>query len=138
VTGTHDQGRSLGCEQTGSRKRGNVTLGAYLVFMNTKLYALVSLPLVALAVFGCSSSTDTTRMWIGPELVECEGVAPQMCMQVAYAEDEEYQYFYDQIAGFDYQEGTSYVIDVEITEVADPPADASSLIYTLVEIIEED
>lgn len=105
--------------------------------MNTTLRVLVSLPLIAVALSGCSSSTDTTRMWIGPELVECEGVAPQMCMQVAYAEDEEYQYFYDQIDGFDYQEGTSYVIDVEITEVADPPADASSLSYSLVEIIEE-
>lgn len=105
--------------------------------MNTSLRVLVSLPLIAVALSGCSSSTDTTRMWIGPELVECEGVAPQMCMQVAYAEDAEYQYFYDQIEGFDYQEGTSYVIDVEITEVADPPADASSLSYSLVEIVEE-
>lgn len=105
--------------------------------MNTMLRLLVSVPLVAAALSGCSSDSDTTRMWIGPELVECEGVAPQMCMQVAYAEDEEYQYFYDEIEGFNYQEGTSYVIDVEITEVADPPADASSLSYSLVEIIEE-
>jgi hypothetical protein len=29
------------------------------------------------------------------------------------------------------------VIDVEITEIEDPPADASSLQYTLVEIVEE-
>ena len=76
-------------------------------------------------------------MWIGPELVECEGVAPMMCLQVAYAEDAEYELFYDQIAGFEPVPGTSYVIDVDITEVADPPADASSLEYTLVDIVEE-
>ncbi len=86
---------------------------------------------------GCSDSTNTTRLWIGPELVDCVGVAPMMCMQVAESEDGEYEYFYDEIAGFDYQEGTSYVIDVEITEIEDPPADASSLQYTLVEIVEE-
>lgn len=91
----------------------------------------------ALLVTGCSAGEDTTRLWIGPELVECEGVAPMMCLQVAYAEDAEYELFYDQIAGFEPVEGTSYVIDVNITEVEDPPADASSLEYTLVEIVEE-
>ena len=100
--------------------------------------------MTAAMVTGCSStgseSTDSagvTRMWIEPGLVECEGVAPMECMQVAYSEDGETQLFYDSIAGFDYQEGTSYVIDVEVTEVNDPPADASSLSYTLVEIVEE-
>lgn len=76
-------------------------------------------------------------MWIGPELVECEGVAPMMCMQVAYAADAEYELFYDQIEGFDFQEGTSYVIDVAITNIDNPPADASSLAFTLVEVVEE-
>ena len=76
-------------------------------------------------------------MWIGPELVECEGVAPMMCLQVAYSEGAEYELFYDQIAGFEPAEGTAYVIDVQITEVENPPADASSLEYTLVEIVEE-
>ena len=91
----------------------------------------------ALLVAGCSGDSDTTRMWIGPGLVECEGVAPMMCLQVAYSEGAEYELFYDQIAGFEPVEGTSYVIDVNITEVENPPADASSLEYTLVEIVEE-
>lgn len=98
---------------------------------------VVASVLGASLVAGCATAEESTRLWIGPELVECEGVAPMMCMLVAESEDGEYEYFYDEIAGFDYQEGTSYVIDVEITEVEDPPADASSLQYTLVEIIEE-
>lgn len=98
---------------------------------------IAALPFAGIALVGCSGGTDTTRLWIGPERVECEGVAPMMCLQVAESADGEYEFFYDEIAGFDYQEGTSYVIDVEITEVEDPPADASSLQYTLVEIIEE-
>ncbi len=60
-----------------------------------------------------------------------------MCMQVAYAEGDDYQLFYDQIEGFMHEEGTSYVIDVSIIEVDDPPADASSLRYALVEVIDQ-
>lgn len=90
---------------------------------------------------GSSTTTSTTderkRLWIKPDLVECEGVAPQMCMQVAESEDGEYEYFYDQIEGFDFVEGTSYVIDVAVQEIEDPPADGSSIAYTLVEIIED-
>ena len=97
---------------------------------------------VAGGVAGCGSSgsttqADTVRMWIGPELVDCVGVAPMQCMEVAYSEGGETELFYDSISGLDYQEGTSYVVDVEVTEVADPPADASSLSYTLVDIVSQ-
>lgn len=81
------------------------------------------------------SVEGVTRFWIKPELVDCVGEAPQRCMQVAEAQDGEYLLFYDTIAGFDFVEGTSYVIDVRIDDVFDPPADASSLSYTLVEVI---
>lgn len=83
------------------------------------------------------SAQETTRLWIQPELVDCEGSAPQSCMQIAESEDGASEYFYDQIEGFTFVEGTSYVIDVTVEEVADPPADGSSLTYTLVEIVEE-
>lgn len=105
--------------------------------------ATVVLVTAATALAGCSSagsevgSGDVVRMWIEPDLVECVGVAPMECMQVAYSEDGESQLFYDSIDGFDHQEGTSYVIDVQVTEVEDPPADASSLSYTLVDVISE-
>ncbi len=77
----------------------------------------------------------TTRLWIGPDLVDCIGEAEQKCMQVAESEDGEYLNFFDEIEGFTFVEGTSYVVDVMIEEVADPPADGSSLKYTLVEIV---
>jgi len=97
---------------------------------------------VSMGVSGCGSSDstaqgDTVRMWIGPELIDCEGVAPMQCMEVAYSENGETELFYDSITGLDYQEGTSYVVDVAVTEVADPPADASSLSYTLVDIVSQ-
>lgn len=97
----------------------------------------------ALILTACSSGDsdaqgDVVRMWIEPELVECEGVAPMECMEVSYSEDGAPELFYDEIEGFTFTEGTAYVLDVEVTEVPDPPADASSLSYRLVEVISED
>ena len=111
--------------------------GSYAALMTGGVRLTLASVAVGVALTGCSDSTDTTRLWIGPERVECEGVAPMMCLQVAESEDGDYQLFYDTIEAFDYQEGTSYVIDVSITEVENPPADASNLQYTLVEIVEE-
>lgn len=91
----------------------------------------------AAADASASGGSEVVRMWIGPELVECEGVAPMECMQVSYAEDGEPELFYDSIDGFAYAEGTSYVIDVQVAEVASPPADGSSLSYSLVEVVSE-
>ena len=84
-----------------------------------------------------ATADGTTRLWIGPDLVDCVGVAPQTCMLISESEDGEQELFYDQIEGFTHEAGTSYVIDVEITEVDDPPADASSLAYRLVEVVSE-
>ena len=111
--------------------------GSYAALMTGGVRLTLASVALGVALTGCSDSTDTTRLWIGPERVECEGMAPMTCLQVAESEDGDYQLFYDTIEGFDYQEGTSYVIDVSITEVANPPADASSLQYTLVEIVEQ-
>ena len=111
--------------------------GSYAALMSGGVRLTLASLALGVALTGCSESPDTTRLWIGPERVECEGVAPMMCLQVAESEDGDYQLFYDTIEGFDFQEGTSYVIDVSITEVENPPADASSLQYTLVEIVEE-
>jgi len=108
---------------------------------------LAAVGLVSLGLVACSGSApdesagestgDVVRMWVGPERVDCVGVAPMECLQVAYAEDAEPQLFYDEIAGFEHQEGTAYVLDVRVDEVADPPADASSLTYTLVTVVSE-
>lgn len=85
-----------------------------------------------------SSEGAVTRYWIKPDLVDCVGEMEQRCMQVAESADGDYSFFYDQIVGFEFVEGTSYVIDVRIDQIADPPADGSLLAYTLVEVIESD
>lgn len=80
---------------------------------------------------------ETVTLYVGPELVECTGVAPQMCMQVKRAPEEDYTLFYDQIDGFTFEPGYEYELLVEITPVENPPADASSLSYRLVEVVSQ-
>ena len=118
--------------------------------MTRRLLGSLTAGLLVLAVSACASDGGSTaasaspategevvRMWIEPELAECVGVGPMQCMQVSYTEDGEPELFYTSIDGFEFVEGTSYVIDVQVTEVASPPADASSLNYTLVEVVSE-
>ena len=76
---------------------------------------------------------DVITMYIGPELVDCVGVAPQTCMQVKMSPDASYTLFYDKINRFDYEPGYEYELLVLVEPVPNPAADASSLSYTLVE-----
>ena len=65
-------------------------------------------------------------LFVGPTLVDCEGVAPQKCMLVMDNPDAGYQLFYGNIEGFDFEEGFEYELIVRVEEVENPPADASS------------
>jgi len=75
----------------------------------------------------------TVTMFVAPETVDCVGVGPQTCLQVKYSEQEEWTLFYGSIEGFEYEPGFGYELLVDISQVENPPADASSLKYTLVE-----
>ena len=83
-----------------------------------------------------TSSSRVVRMWIGPDVVDCVGVGPRKCLLVKESENADWEFFYDGIEGFTHIEGVSYVLDVEITEIEDPPADSSSLDYGLVQVVE--
>ncbi|MEM8923219.1 MAG: DUF4377 domain-containing protein [Actinomycetota bacterium] len=101
--------------------------------------------LVAVAAFGAcgvvsnDGGESVERWWVGPEVVDCEGVAPQTCLEVAESESGEYQLLYDPINGFEHQEGTSYVLDVRVIELHydDDVQDAPPYRYELVDIIDE-
>lgn len=110
-----------------------------------KTLALTAVAALFVAACGSDSGVDVEQasadervetLWVGPQLVECVGAFPQMCMQVRYTQDGQAEYFYDSIAGFEHVAGTSYVLRVGVTDVDDPPADASSVSYRLIEIVE--
>ncbi|MBP6468806.1 MAG: META domain-containing protein [Chloroflexi bacterium] len=90
-----------------------------------------------------AASADTTAdgqmkiLYVGPELVDCVGVAPQQCMQVKENQADEYTLFYGQIEGFTFEPGYEYELQVKVETVDNPPADGSSLKYTLVAVVSQ-
>ncbi|UZO81804.1 DUF4377 domain-containing protein [Aquimarina sp. ERC-38] len=82
--------------------------------------------------------SEITTLYIHHQLIDCEGVGPQQCMQIKENQNAEWNLFYSTIEGFDFQEGYQYTIEVEITPVENPMADASSLRYQLIKIISKE
>ena len=74
-------------------------------------------------------------IFVGPELVDCVGVGPQKCMTVKKSGDSDWTYFYSKIQGFNFEPGYEYELEVRVTQVDDPPADASSLKYELIKVV---
>ena len=70
---------------------------------------------------------------VGPYLVECEGEGPRLCMLVKESRERDWQLFYDQIEGFEFEEGYEYQIRVREEQVEDPPAGGSSIRWMLVD-----
>jgi heat shock protein HslJ len=86
---------------------------------------------------GLTSSKEEKTLYVGPNLVDCIGAAPQKCMLVRENPEDPWKYFYDQIEGFQYAEGYLYELKVTEETAANPPADSSSLKLKLVEIVSQ-
>ncbi len=78
------------------------------------------------------------RFYVGPELVPCVGVGETECMMVSETAHGEYLLFYDVIEGFEFKPGIKYTLDVAVTEIPNPPADASALAYRLIRVVAEE
>ncbi len=91
--------------------------------------------LVANFIEANETASEPTTLYVGAELVDCVGEGPRQCMLVKQDPNAEYEFFYDDIAGFEWEAGYEYELLVNISEVENPPADASSLRYELVEVV---
>lgn len=93
----------------------------------------------AIILSACKSQpqSEERSLFVGPIQVECEGVAPQLCMLVKDSPEDAYTLLYDQIAGFEFEPGFDYELLVTVEQAANPPEDASSQVITLQEIIEK-
>jgi len=91
--------------------------------------------------YSCEDSSNepaTRRIYIDDHLADCTGVGPQKCMLVKENLEDEFTYFYDNIGGFNYEEGYNYILKVSIVTIKNPPADGSSKKYSLVEILKKE
>ncbi|RNA63840.1 DUF4377 domain-containing protein [Chryseobacterium nematophagum] len=92
------------------------------------------------AITQCTASTNTAKgddktmmMTVGPQTVDCTGVAPMKCLQVKENQSGNWMNFYSTIEGFTYEPGYEYILKVKTEKIANPPADASSIRYILVQ-----
>jgi heat shock protein HslJ len=83
---------------------------------------------------GTTASVVKT-LFVGPVQLPCAGVGRQMCLQIAPEASGPWTMWYDGIRGFEHQPGFLYELRAREDVVADPPADASSIRLTLLEIV---
>ncbi len=76
-------------------------------------------------------------LYVAPYGTACIGVGAMECLRVKEEGEANWQLFYNHIEGFAYEEGFQYTLRVKVEEVASPPADGSSLRYTLLEVVEK-
>ena len=88
-----------------------------------------------------SGVVEIKKIWIGPKMVDCVGVGPRTCLMVQHGEEidpAKWEFFYSSIIGFTYEAGYLYQLKYWTEEVEDPPADASSIKYFLLEIVSKE
>ena len=97
--------------------------------------------ILSVGLFASCASTKELKqgeelLTVAPETRECTaGVAKMQCMMVKEANAAEWQYFYNQIEGFEHEPGYEYQIIVSKSKIENPPADASSLKYKSVKVV---
>lgn len=106
--------------------------------MKTILFLFISTILGAVA---CDRQIEenTETWWINSAKMDCVGLGPMSCLQIQKGSEIDpgtWQFFYNNIKGFDYEPGNIYQIKVNVTDREPPiPADVSSKIYELVEVV---
>ncbi len=93
-----------------------------------------------LQTFDPELAANERHYWINAAKVDCQGVGPMTCMQVARGGEKghtEWQNFYSNIEGFDFKPGQITHLVVRETKLAPAavPADASSIKYELTRYI---
>ncbi|MDM8357804.1 META and DUF4377 domain-containing protein [Pandoraea communis] len=89
---------------------------------------------------GASSKTEDRILDVDSQMADCVGVAPRKCLRVRNADDSgktQWELWYAHIDGFEWKPGVEYRVKIHGEPVANPPADASSMRWTLVEVIRE-
>jgi heat shock protein HslJ len=95
--------------------------------------------LLLLASFA-QAMDDESIVWVNSFTVQCEGVAPMTCLQVQESDSPEpgkWGNFYSRIEGFTFEAGYLYRLRISKEMLEDVPADASSIRYVLVDVLEK-
>jgi len=82
-----------------------------------------------------AEAAATKTLWVAHYKVDCVGMAPQKCYLIKEGQYDEWTFWYDEIEGFDFEEGYAYEIRVAEEPVENPPADAPLLRLRLLEVV---
>ena len=88
----------------------------------------------------CNPVENTSILWVNSYQVDCTGAGKMKCMLIQKGEainEDGWQNFYSRIEGFEYEPGYLYKLKVKEERLENVPADASSIKYMLVEVMEK-
>lgn len=106
--------------------------------MVKRIITILTLLVLSVTALAQDDSDGTEQIiHVSPYQQECVGVAVQNCLVVRFDDEDELSFFYDSIGGFMFEQGFEYTLLVNVTERENPPADASSLQYELVEVLQK-
>ncbi len=75
-------------------------------------------------------------IYVAPHEAQCIGVGPTTCLLVRENETKPWEYWYTGIEGFDFIPGIAYRLRIVEETLANPPADGSSVRWTLNQVLE--
>lgn len=84
------------------------------------------------------SGEEALAFYVASYTEPCVGMYLQQCMLVKEHPEDAWSFFYDSIDGFSHEEGYTYRLRVARARIANPPADASSYLYRLLQTVEKD
>ena len=96
--------------------------------MKNKLINIANIIFIGLMLFSCKAFKEPSmhagktrkaiEVIIANHRVNCTGVAPQMCYLVKLNEEDEWQNYYNELEGFEYEEGYEYRVKVKVEPVS--------------------
>ena len=103
-------------------------------------WILLALTTIFLSFFqSCTTPDEGELFWVEGTGETCDaGAAKMKCLLINRSTDPEkgqWEYFYNSIEGFEFKQGVRQFIRVRIDTIENPPADGSSLKYTLLKVV---
>ncbi|MCC4213786.1 DUF4377 domain-containing protein [Leeuwenhoekiella parthenopeia] len=101
---------------------------------------ILFLTLLCLINYSCSNDVDESEvvsMRVNHYQTTAIGLSPQLVLMVQEGNaigSSEWSYLYEGISGFDYVAGKTYDLTVKKERITNPPADASTIQYSLIRI----
>lgn len=85
-----------------------------------------------------SCKSEGSKLIVASQQADCVGVGPQKCYLVKESADKDWEFLYQDIGGFRFEPGYEYKLEVRKERIENPPADGSSIKYTLIKEISKE